>query len=69
MKKIYLDYAASTPVDQEVEEAMPPYFGSKFANRGALHSFGQEPMAAIDHSREIIAKSLGADFSELIFTG
>ena len=69
MKKIYLDYAASTPVDKEVEEAMQPYFGLKFGNPGALHSFGQETMAAIDHSREIIAKSLGADFSEIIFTG
>ncbi|MDP2598477.1 MAG: cysteine desulfurase family protein [Candidatus Liptonbacteria bacterium] len=69
MEKIYLDYAASTPVDPRVFEAMRPYFTEKFGNPGSLHSFGQEAIAAVDKSRETIAKALGADFREVIFTG
>lgn len=69
MKKIYLDYAATTPVDPEVLRAMQPYFGKKFGNPGSLHSFGQEAIKAVDESREKIAKAIGADFREVIFTG
>jgi cysteine desulfurase len=69
MKRIYLDYAASTPIDPAVMEAMRPYFSEKFGNAGSLHSFGQEARAAIDKSRETIAKAIGADFREIIFTG
>lgn len=72
-KKIYLDYAASTPVDPEVFKAMEPYFREKFGNAGSLHSFGQEALSAIDKSRETIAKAIGrpavARFREIIFTG
>ncbi len=67
--KIYLDYAATTPMDKEVKRAMEPYFSEKFGNPGSLHSFGQEAMAVIDESREKIAKIIGADFREVIFTG
>ncbi len=69
MNKIYFDYAASTPVDPRVEAEMRPYFTMKFGNPGSLHSFGQEAIAAVDNSREIIAKAIGADFREIIFTG
>jgi cysteine desulfurase len=69
MNRIYLDYAASTPVEPEVLEAMRPYFSEKFGNPGSLHSFGQEVMAAVDASRETIARVIGADFREIIFTG
>ncbi|MBI2048890.1 MAG: cysteine desulfurase [Candidatus Liptonbacteria bacterium] len=69
MNRIYLDYAASTPVDRRVLEAMTPYFSEKFGNPGSLHSFGQEAIAAVDESREKITKSIGADFREIIFTG
>ncbi len=68
MKRIYLDYAASTPVDPRVFEAMRPYFSEKFGNPGSLHSFGQEAIAAIDRARETFAKMLDADFREIIFT-
>lgn len=67
--KIYLDYAATTPMDKEVKLAMEPYFYEKFGNPGSLHSFGQEALAAVDESREKIAKAIGADFREIIFTG
>ena len=66
--RIYLDYAATTPVDPAVLRAMEPYLSTKFGNPGSLHSFGQEAIAAIDKSRETIAKSIGADFREIIFT-
>ncbi|MDO8504258.1 MAG: cysteine desulfurase family protein [Candidatus Liptonbacteria bacterium] len=68
MKKLYFDYAASTPVDSRVLKAMLPYFLEKFGNPGSLHSFGQEAMAGVDSARGTIAKSLGADFRQIIFT-
>lgn len=67
--KIYFDYAATTPLDPEVEKVMLPYFKEKFGNPGSLHSFGQEAIKAIDEARETIAESIGADFREIIFTG
>jgi cysteine desulfurase len=69
MKKIYLDYAASTPVRGEVLKAMLPYFSEKYGNPGSLHSFGQEAMGAVDGAREALARSLGAEFREIVFTG
>src|SRR3989344_835922 len=69
MGKIYLDYAATTPVDKEVLKAMTPYFSDKFGNASSVHSFGQEAITAIDKAREKIAKLLNCNFSEIIFTG
>lgn len=65
---IYLDYAASTPVDARVIRAMMPYYATRFGNPGSLHSFGQQAIAAVDGSRETIAKAIHADFREVIFT-
>lgn len=69
MKAIYLDYAATTPVDKEVLKEMMPYFSDKFGNASSVHSFGQEAIVAIDQAREKIAKLLDCDFNEIIFTG
>src|SRR3989344_764304 len=67
-KPIYLDYAASTPVDPEVMAYIKPYFMEKFGNSGSLHSFGQEAQSALDKTRTILSEEIGADFNEIIFT-
>jgi cysteine desulfurase len=66
--KIYLDYAATTPLDPRVLKAMEPYFSKKFGNTMSLHSFGQEAKTALEESREIVADLMGAKPSEVIFT-
>ncbi|MGA2418002.1 MAG: cysteine desulfurase family protein [Candidatus Staskawiczbacteria bacterium] len=68
MKKIYLDYAATTPVDKRVEKEMQPYFSEKFGNTMSLHSFGQEAKLALENSRQILADAINADLNEIIFT-
>ncbi|MEM4318577.1 MAG: cysteine desulfurase family protein [Candidatus Pacearchaeota archaeon] len=68
MKRVYLDYAATTPLDQEVLKAMQPWFSKKFGNPGSLHSFGQEAKQAIDDAREKIARLINANSHEIIFT-
>lgn len=67
--KIYLDYAATAPVDKEVFKAMAPYFAEKFGNASSMHSFGQEAIAAVDRSREKIAGFFSCAFGEIVFTG
>ena len=67
-KKIYLDYAATTPVDPRALRAMLPYFSEKFGNTMSLHYFGQEAKEALEESREIVADLMGAKPSEIIFT-
>jgi len=66
--KVYLDYAATTPVAPQVLKKMLPYFSDKFGNTMSLHSFGQEAKQALDASRGIIAQAIGAKPEEIIFT-
>ncbi len=68
MKKIYLDYAATTPVDPRVARAMAPFFSKKFGNTMSLHSFGQEAKIALEKSRAKIAEIINAKPNEIIFT-
>ncbi|MBU4481026.1 cysteine desulfurase NifS [Patescibacteria group bacterium] len=68
-KKIYLDYAATTPVDTRALKAMLPYFTEKFGNTMSLHSFGQEAKEALEQSREAVADLMGAKPQEIFFTG
>lgn len=67
-KAIYLDYAATTPVDPQVLEAMIPYLSEKFGNPSSLHREGQDARGGVEKAREVIAKAIGADSREMIFT-
>lgn len=64
---IYLDNAATTPVREEVFEAMRPFFGPKFGNPSSVHRFGREARAALDEARERLAACLGAHPDEVSF--
>ncbi len=68
MKKVYLDYAATTPTDPEVIGAMQPYFFDKFGNASSLHAYGQEAKKAVEDSRQALADFIGAQPEEIIFT-
>jgi cysteine desulfurase len=68
MKRIYLDYAATTPTDPEVVKVMLPYFSELFGNPSSLHSYGLEARSAIGAVREHVASFLGAKPEEIIFT-
>jgi cysteine desulfurase len=65
---IYLDHAATTPVRDEVFEAMRPFFGTRFGNPSSTHRWGREARAALDEARERIARCLGARSDEVCFT-
>ena len=69
MERIYLDNAATTPLDSEVRKAMEPYFSDLYGNPNSLHWFGQQARTAVDSAREMIANAIGARFREIIFTG
>lgn len=68
MKKVFLDYNATTPLDPAVLEAMMPYFRDRFGNASSIHSYGREAKAALDRAREQVASLLGAEPREIVFT-
>ncbi|MCT4595038.1 MAG: cysteine desulfurase NifS [Anaeromicrobium sp.] len=68
-KRIYLDYAATTPVKEEIFQAMKPYFTESFGNPSSVYSYGREGKQAIDTARGQIAKAIGAKTDEIFFTG
>ena len=65
---IYLDYAATTPVDPRVLDAMLPYFSQVFGNPSSIHTFGQQAEAALEQARETTAQALNCRPDEVIFT-
>ena len=69
MNKVYLDYAATTPVLPKVVEAMQPYWTERFGNASSLHSFGYEARKAVEESRAKIGSILNCSPEEVIFTG
>lgn len=68
MKQIYLDNAATTPLDEDILEVMMPYFSEKYGNPSSLHQKGREAKEVVDDSRQKIAKALNAEPEEIIFT-
>ncbi len=69
MKRIYLDYAATTPLHPEVGKAMLPYFSDAFGNPSSIYSYGQEARVALETARDSVAALIGARSEEVIFTG
>ena len=69
MKRIYLDYAATTPTHPEVLKAMLPYFTDAFGNPSSIHSLGQEAKDAIEKARSQVSALIGARSEEIVFTG
>jgi cysteine desulfurase len=68
-RSIYLDHAATTPVDPQVVAAMLPYFSAHFGNPSSIHRAGRAALEALDDARELFARVLGASRKEIIFTG
>lgn len=66
--KVYLDYAATSPVKKEVLKEMLPYLTIEFGNPSSIHEWGRSARTAVDESREKVAKFLNAESSEIIFT-
>lgn len=65
---IYLDHAATTPVRDEVLEAMQPFFGARFGNPSSVHRWGREARTALDEAHDRVARCLGASADEVVFT-
>jgi len=69
MKRIYMDHNATTPLREDVLEAMLPYLRGEFGNASSLHFFGIRARRAVEAGREKVAAALGAQPREIIFTG
>lgn len=68
MDRIYLDHAATTPLDPQVLEKMMPYFTDVFGNADSPHAFGRKAVGAVDDARDRVAALLGVKSSEVYFT-
>jgi len=69
VKRVYLDYAATTPVHPDVLKAMIPYLTDAFGNPSSLYSYGGEAKGAIEEARVKVADLIGAQDEEIVFTG
>jgi len=68
MESVYFDHAATTPVHDEVLREILPYYKHQFGNANSAHQYGRATKVAIEDSRELVAKLIGAEPSEIIFT-
>jgi cysteine desulfurase len=68
-RRVYLDHAASTPVDPSVLEAMLPYFSEEYGNPSSIHRWGQKAETAVESARREIADALRCMPEEIVFTG
>ena len=67
--RIYFDHAATTPLDPRVAEAMRPFLAEDYGNPSSLHAPGRKAREAVEQARAQVAELLGADPSEMVFTG
>ncbi len=67
-KKIYLDYAATTPLDPRVAKAMAPYWMREFGNPSSIHDAGRRSREAVENARKTVARILRCRPAEIIFT-
>jgi cysteine desulfurase len=67
-KQVYLDYAATTPIEPRVMQAMMPYFSEEFGNPSSYHYYGQSAENALENARDKVAKYFQCLPSEVIFT-
>lgn len=67
-QRVYLDHAATTPIDPRVKEAMEPFLTEEFGNAGGLYREGRRAKETVDQSRETVAEILGCRPEEIIFT-
>ncbi|MCC5932856.1 MAG: cysteine desulfurase [Balneolales bacterium] len=65
---VYFDNAATTQTDERVLDAMLPFFRSHYGNASSIHALGRQTNVAVEEAREKIARILGAEVSEIIFT-
>ena len=68
MRKIYLDHNATTPVSQEVLDAMLPLYKDGFGNPSSVHSEGRVARVRLDEARDQVAEFIGAQPDEIVFT-
>lgn len=68
MERIYLDYAATTPLDKEILNTMLPYLTDSYGNADSPHTHGRKAMGAVDNARDTLAELLGAKPNEVYFT-
>jgi len=68
MARIYLDYAATTPMDPDVLKAMLPYFTENYGNPSSIHTCGQDARTVVNKAREQVAGLIGAEAEEICFT-
>jgi len=68
LKRIYLDYSATTPVKEDVVKEMLPYFTENFGNASSIHSYGQEAKKVLEQARERIAKTINTTPDTVYFT-
>src|SRR4029450_13239203 len=67
--RVYFDYNATTPVAPEVADAMGRITREVFGNASSVHHFGQQAKSVLDDARSAVAVAIGADPSEVVFTG
>ena len=68
MRAVYLDHNATTPLDPRVREAMLPWLGERWGNPASAHRAGQAAREAVEAARDQVARLLGADPAEIVFT-